>query len=187
MEAAGLPLEATITVCLCPGYYRDTMGKPGQNDRGIYDDAAFIIGPNGFQGFNANTDPSVERTGVATLQPGRYKYKPGIHGLSRPKAQQYAAFVQASPVIVYRDDTAHVAAGTDSDNFGFCLGGGRWTDAKWWPADRFAINLHRGASNSTSSLGCQTIPPDQWDAFHSALMLELRRNSVTEFDLVVLP
>lgn len=186
-EAAGLPITDKVTVVGYPGYYMKTMGDPRKNDRGIYDDAFFVFGPNSFAAFNGNTDPSVARDGVATLQPGRYRYKPGIHGLSKPKAQQYPAFVQASPVIVKRDGTENTPAGSQSDRLGFCLGGGRWTDAQWWPGDRFAINIHRGSNNGTSSLGCQTTPPAQWDAFHALVMLELERAGITEFDLIILP
>ena len=66
------------------GYYRDSMGEVGQNDRGIYDDAIFLISPNAYATFNANTDPSVKRQGIAVLKPGVHRYRKGKHGLSKP-------------------------------------------------------------------------------------------------------
>ena len=55
------------------GYYRDSMGKPGVNDRGIYDDAIFVVSPEVNAAFNANCDPAVFKAGIATLQTGVYE------------------------------------------------------------------------------------------------------------------
>lgn len=136
------------------GYYRDTMGQPGANDRGIYDDAIFLLSRYIFASFNANTDPSIARPGVAVLKPGVWRYKLGIHGLNRPAAQRYKALVQAAPVTVHRD--------------------GAGNDTGW-----FGINIHRGSRTTTSSLGCQTIVPDQWPAFIALVEQELRRAGQT--------
>lgn len=122
------------------GYYRDSMGKKGVNDRSVYDDSIFLIGPDVFVSFNANVDPSIYRHRVAVLKEGFWSYKLGIHGLSKPKSQQYQALVQAAPVTVVRDGVGN--------------------DTGW-----FGINIHRGGYNTTSSLGCQTLPPAQWPSF----------------------
>ena len=143
-----------------PGYYL-SMGKAGQNDRGIYDDAIFLISPTAFVTFNANTDPSIFRPRIATLRPGKWLYKIGIHGLSKPKEQQYKALVQAAPVTVGRD--------------------GQGLDTGW-----FGINIHRGGRNSTSSLGCQTIPPDQWPEFIAIVEAEMKRHGQKTIPYVLL-
>lgn len=141
------------------GYYRDSMGKKGKNDRGIYDDALFLVGPGGHWTFNANTDPSKHAHGIAVLKPGLWLYKIGIHGLSKPRhpsgtleytdaSYQYAALVQAQKVVVVRD--------------------GKGEDAGW-----FGINIHRGSTTTTSSLGCQTIRPTQWAEFLMLVRREL--------------
>lgn len=138
------------------GYYRDTMGAPGENDRGIYDDAIAIVTPSAFVTFNANCDPSAFRPGVAVLKAGVWRYRLGIHGLSKPKARQYTALVQAAPVTVKRD-----GAGEETGYFG--------------------INIHRGGYNTTSSLGCQTTYPAQWDAFIALMKNEVARYAVQTF------
>lgn len=125
------------------GYYKQTMGNPLTNDRGIYDDAILVLAPDFIRTHNANTDPSVKRKGIAVMKAGTVTlYKIGLHGISGPNP--YKALRQHSNVTVIRDEVGEV---TDS------------------PQNRFWINIHKGSRNNTSSLGCQTIFPDQWDLF----------------------
>jgi lysozyme len=133
------------------GYYRDTMGEVGKNDRGIYDDAIFLISPNAYATFNANTDPSVKRQGIAVLKPGVHRYRKGKHGLRKPGGG-YPALRPASPgeqLPVHRDD--------EGDSMGI------------------AINIHKGGTRTTSSEGCQTLYPSQWEAFISLAYSEMDR------------
>ncbi len=131
------------------GYYQD---RSSDNRRGIYDDALVIIGPDHYSTYNGNVDPSVFRKGIARLANGTWLYKRGIHGLSRPKAQRYKAWVQAGEVLVFRDNIAASGRGY------------------------FGINIHRGGQAGTSSLGCQTLPVAQWTAFDSTLLDQLQRH-----------
>jgi len=125
------------------GYYRDTMGIAGRNDRGIYDDAIFVIAPDCFASFNANTDPSAHyKKGVSVLNLGVHLYKKGKHKINSPNG--YAAFRPAT-----KDEGLPVTRDGQGQSIGY------------------AINIHRGGNSGTSSLGCQTIPPAQWDAFKS--------------------
>lgn len=167
LAAHGLSPERPALVAR-RGYFRDTMGAPGVNDRGLYDDAIALVSPWAFQTFNANTDPSRSRESMAALEPGTWWYQLGIHGLSRPREQQYRALVQAGDVVVHRDGTDDVAAGV-IDVRGRCLGHGRW-------AGRFGINIHRGGTTTTSSEGCQTIHPTQWPVFFALVESQLVRD-----------
>jgi len=167
---AGYMLPKEPTIVGIRGYYKDTMGKPGVNDRAIYDDAMILISPDYFETFNGNTDPSKYKPGIASLKPGLYEYKQGLHGMhhinmsnaddkkaynwlishpgedypDKKYSLTYWAFRQFGNVTVTRDSKAEQ---TDS------------------PANRFFIDIHRGGINTTSSEGCQTIVPDQWLSF----------------------
>jgi hypothetical protein len=133
------------------GYYRDTMGTPGANDRGIYDDAILIVSPSAYATFNANTDPSNQGGRLATLALGLWLYKLGTHHPGTPNA--YACLVQAGAVTVSRDNGV-----TESGEF--------------------YIHIHRGGYSTTSSEGCQTLHPDQWDAFFALVTGEMQRYHV---------
>lgn len=122
-----------------------------KNQRMIYDDAIFLIAPGFFASFNANCDPGAFRKGIANLKTGLWRYKIGTHGLSKPPEQRYLALVQAEKVTVIRDQ--------QGEDTGF-----------------FGINIHRGGKNTVSSLGCQTIPPDQWETFFTCVKDYLGRN-----------
>lgn len=143
------------------GYYLDSMGKEGTNDRRIYDDAAFWITNEVFESFNFNTDPNGYRPGdghgngkgMAVLKPGNWLYQKGLH-------KGYAAFRQGQAVIVMRDKT----------------GGGYYEHSGW-----FGINIHRGGNSSTSSLGCQTLPTSQWNEFKALGYQLITKENVSNF------
>lgn len=132
------------------GYFSDDESSV-ENRRNVYDDALFLYAPSLdiAIGFNGNTDPSKVRPGqgtgnakgMAVLNPGVwYAYRFDQHG-SRNGA--YEALCQrAAEVTVTRD------------------GNPPYPDRGW-----FGINIHRGGYYTTSSEGCQTIPPGQWDEF----------------------
>lgn len=147
------------------GYYRDTMGSPGVNDRGLYDDTIAVVTPTAFAAFNANTDPSRYRKGhgisaskgMASLDTGVWPYRIGRHKML------YTALVQAGPVTVTRDG-----------------------DPPYKDTGYFGINVHRGGVNGTSSLGCNTIPPAQWGAFIALVQSEMKRHNVATIPYVLI-
>lgn len=135
-------LSEKVIILGIRGYYKRTMGDPIKNDRGIYDDAICIITPDYYEAFNGNTDPSIFKRGISSLKLGIHLYRKGNHGISRGKgypALRPATIGERLPVI--RDYLG------DSEGI--------------------AINIHKGGYRTTSSLGCQTIHPSQWNRFIS--------------------
>lgn len=143
------------------GFFGASTGANSDNERGLYDDAIFLHcagGGNRFAAFNGNTDPSAtrpgtgkaEHKGIAVLNPGAwFAYRFAVHG-SRI-APHEALCQRANVVSVTRD------------------GNPPYQDTGW-----FGINIHRGGRYSTSSEGCQTIPPDQWEEFIGLAQSEAR-------------
>ncbi len=74
ITAAGVDLTAEFCAILgIRGYYKNTMGRPGVNDRNIHDDAFFVTYPGGMYATVGNTDPSIYKPGIAVLVPGVYE------------------------------------------------------------------------------------------------------------------
>jgi lysozyme len=150
-------VKDSVAIVGIRGYYLRTLGNPKKNDRGIWDDCIAVISPTAFAAYNGNTDPSFWRKGIASLVEGVHKYRKGRHGISR--GNPYPALRPANPsesLPVTRDGQLGRSQGV-------------------------AINIHRGGSiNSvsqsvTSSLGCQTIPREQWPSFIGLVYGEMDR------------
>jgi lysozyme len=150
-------VKDSVAIVGIRGYYLRTLGDPKKNDRGIWDDCIAVISPTAFAAYNGNTDPSFWRKGIASLVEGVHKYRKGKHGISR--GNPYPALRPANPsesLPVTRDGQLGRSQGV-------------------------AINIHRGGSiNSvsqsvTSSLGCQTIPREQWPSFVNLVYGEMDR------------
>ena len=130
--------------------------------RNVYDSAIFIVTPDDVKNYNANCDPSKHRKGIAQLKTNQaVLYAPGPHGFKR-KGGPYPAFRQKGKCTVIRDKL-----GEDTGVF--------------W------INIHRGGLNTTSSAGCQTIPPHQWAEFKTDGYRALDDAGQKDFYYLLLP
>jgi lysozyme len=144
------------------GYYANSLGEKGKNDLNIYDDAIVTVSENGILSFNSNTDPSYLRKGsgfgankgMATLKGDSiyYAHQFGMHR-GRKSNKGYMALVQRlGKVTVIR------SGNPDYPDTGM-----------------FGINMHRGGYKTTSSEGCQTVYPDQYNEFIENGMEESKR------------
>ena len=169
ITAAGLdPAAEPLVVVGMRGYYRDTMGAPGVNDRGMYDDAIFLHTPSVTAAFNGNTDPSRTKKGrgrgttqgMASLNAGVYR----VHRFDKHNGKYLALCQRLGPVTVTRDG-----------------------DPPYEDTGEFGINIHKGGYNGTSSLGCQTIHPDQWESFISLAVDQAKRYYGDRWNRVAIP
>lgn len=141
------------------GYYKDSMGKAGVNDRGIYDDAIFVDSPNVTAAFNGNCDPSTTKPGMANLKAGVYY----AHNFGKHRGKYLALVQRMGTVIVIRD-------GERFEHQGY-----------------YGINIHNGGWNTTGSLGCQTVHPSQWGSFIKLAASEAKRLFNGDWDKVTIP
>lgn len=172
--------RSPVQLLIVRGYYRDSMGVKGKNDRGIYDDAFFLLADDGeFLGFNGNADPAKVRKGKGTgsekgmgsLKPGVWKYKPGKH------KGKTSAFRQAERVTLLRD--------CEKDTPGAIKIGGAYFYEDSSLAD-FGVNVHPGGEKSTNSEACLTVPPKQWSLFHDMLHALLKKYGAKDFELILI-
>lgn len=163
------PTKDPVLIVGIRGYYKNSMGIAGRNDRGVYDDAIFLVSPTFFGSYNGNTDPSRVRKGsgtgpgkgMASLRSGLWRaHRLGMH------KDLYRALVQTGgKVTVTRDGT-----NGDYDDTGY-----------------FGINIHNGGWTRTSSIGCQTIFPGQWESFISSTMDLSQRYFGSKWDKTTIP
>lgn len=128
------------------GYYLDSKGVKGKNDRGLFDDAILIYSEGTYATFNGNTDPSAQfKKGLGMLKSGFYPvYKFDTH---RGVKAQYPAICQRlGEVTVMRD------GGGEENGKGF--------------------NIHSAGFNTTISEGCQTVYKGQWNEFYNSAKME---------------
>jgi lysozyme len=157
-----------IVVVGIRGYYKNSMGAPAVNDRGIYDDALFIESDQAMVAFNGNTDPSSylagtgteDSKGMASLNPGAWF----VHKFDLHQKKYLALCQRAGSVTVTRD------------------GNPPYSDT-----GMFGINIHKGGYNSTSSKGCQTIHPGQWESFISLSQDQAKRYFGSSWKTKVIP
>lgn len=115
------------------GYFRDSVGKAGQNDLGVWDDAVLVY-ENGTlrKTFNGNTDPSKVNADLAMLDTGIYQFYKGIH---RSRISAFRAYPEGVRLKCKRQNSKGV----------------------WYESWCSAINFHDGGLNDTWSAGCQTV------------------------------
>ena len=164
-EHGTAPMPAIFLLAV-RGYYSESIGTPG-NDIGQYDDAFFVVTPDGMTSWNGNSDPS--RYGwnanagkyMARLKPGCWWFKPVVH------RHRYKAFGQGeNPVTVERINSSGKVVTDEHGEYG--------------------INLHLGGNNGTSSEGCLTVPPDQWLSFRRTLSSVLQSAGLKRFALILI-
>lgn len=129
------------------GYYLNTMGEPNKDDRNIYDDALFVVGPTLNESYNCNTNPSWRRKGtrwLAELNLGVYQFYRGMH---KGRYKALRTFPEGA-----------ILSCTRNSSMATCS----------------HINIHKGSTNPMVhdivwSEGCLTLPDTQYNDFQMRL------------------
>lgn len=153
--------EPAVIVYGVRGYFLNSIGKSGENDFNVYDDA-MLVRVNGelIATFNANTDPSKPGQGKAILKPGIYQFYRGLH---KGRIKAFRAYPEGVKLPVIRNQGTRLIEST----------------AQY-------INIHDGGLTDTWSEGCQTLPGakaasqwgDQFAEFRNLVYDKLDRYSV---------
>lgn len=138
------------------GYYKNSMGSAGVNDRGIYDDALFIVSGNKSYPFNGNVDPASYRKGYGFAeQKGMASTKPGLYyclKLDYHKGKYLALCQRLGPITVIRDGNPPYEH----------------------TSKYIGANNHKGGISTTNSLACWTVVPSQWDEYINLVVSEMK-------------
>lgn len=122
IQDKGLDLEKYKVIVLgLRGYYKNTFGKPFENDRNFYDDAMFVVSVDFFKSYNANVDPSRYRKGIASLIAGVYTLVKWRH------KGKYDAFQIINDRLL-RDGSNQIDAGRHGINFHYGGDNDTWSE-----------------------------------------------------------
>lgn len=155
-----------VVVFFIRGYFENSIGIPGKNDFGVYDDAALVyIGGQLVKTFNANTDPQKLRSDLAMLNPGVYQFAQGMH---KNRIKAFRAYPEGVRLECQRQDKKGV----------------------WYKSYCQAINCHDGGASDTWSAGCLTLPnysgEKQFDEFRSLVNGAMDRAKLKTVTFVLL-
>ncbi len=170
--------KPVVSVLAIRGYRRDSMGVPGVNDAGIYDDAAFLIVGEDVYPYNFNADPSVigwnRALGkpFAQLKTGLWYF---IRGLHKGKTK---AFRQPD------EDEAEQYGIPNFGHFTVIRDDGR--GHKYEDTGYHAINGHSGSLAGTSSWGCITWPPTEWFDFQETAYAAMKKAQQTVLPVLLI-
>ena len=175
-DRQGITAACPVMILGVRGYYRDTLGRLGINDFGVFDDAGFVITPDDVFPFNWNCDPSKKgfNKGVgknyAQLMPGVWPFRQGPHkgkpGALRQLTNDEATRAQLQEFFTDdRSDGYFVVRRVEDDNVGKL------------ETQYQAINIHWGNEAGTSSWGCQTLPPEQFPVFSQTVYAAMNEHA----------
>lgn len=176
-----LQRSCPVMVLANRAYFLDSMGAPGKNDWNQYDDGAWLVTPDKVIPFNWNCDPAAKGWNAslgkpfANLMPGVWPFVKGLHkGQYKAWRQPYDEQAKTLQLDHYFTDERGVGH--------FKVMRYENVNARGYVDDGYhAINGHRGGINGTSSWGCQTVPPEQYDGPNGYLELSYRATQAQPF------